>query len=131
MSTYSKYQNAALLILRLITAAIFYVAAWYKIPFWSNPPQGMSSFLLFTIRLVSIAEPLGATGVLLGLLTRLAAGGLTIVLLGAICVMQFVYHIGFVTPTSAGWNMPLAVMGGTIILMAFGAGDWSMDKGKR
>ena len=131
MQTYTTYQNTALLILRIITAAIFYVAAYYKIPFWNNAPESVSPFLLFTIKLLSITEPLGATAVLLGFLTRLSASGLIIILIGAICVMQFVYGIGFVTPTSAGWNMPLAALGGCVILTAFGAGQWSMDDRKR
>lgn len=128
MQTYSNSQNAALLILRIITAAIFYVAAYFKFPFWNSSPEGMMSpFLLFTTKLLSIAEPLGATAVLLGILTRWAALGLTIVMVGAIFVVQFVYGIGFVTPTSTGWNMPLSVLGGCVILMAFGAGNWSID----
>ena len=131
MPTYTKYQDAALFILRIITAAIFYVAAYFKFPFWSSAPEGMSSFLLFTTRLLSITEPLGATAVLFGFLTRLAACGLIIILIGAIYVTQFVYGIGFVMPTSPGWNMPLAVLGGCVILAAFGAGGWSIDNRKR
>jgi uncharacterized membrane protein YphA (DoxX/SURF4 family) len=127
MQTYTNSQNGALLLLRIITAAIFYVAAYFKFPFWKSAPEGMSSFLLFTTKLLSIAEPLGATAVLLGFLTRWAALGLTIVLLGAIYVSQFVFGIGFVTPTSPGWNMPLAVLAGCVILIAFGPGDWSID----
>ena len=130
MQAYTKYQNTALLILRIITAAIFYVAAYFKFPFWTSAPEGISPFLLFVTRLLSIAEPLGATAVLLGFLTRLAACGLIIILIGAIFVMQFVYGIGFVTPTSPGWNMPLAVLGGCLILAAFGAGRWSIDNRK-
>ena len=131
MQTYTNFQNIALLILRIITAAIFSVAAYYKFPFWSGAPEGMSGFLLFTTRLLSIAEPLGAIAVLSGFLTRLAAAGQIIILLGAIYVTQFVFGIGFVTPTSAGWNMPLAVLGGCIILAAFGAGRWSIDGRKK
>jgi len=133
MQKYSNSQNAALLILRIIIAAIFYVSAYFKFPFWSGVPAGMqmSSFLLFTTKLLSIAEPLGATAVLLGFLTRLASWGLIIILLGAIYVSQFVYGIGFVTPTSPGWNMPLAALGGCIVLAAFGAGEWSIDNARR
>ncbi len=131
MEAYTKYQNAVLLILRIITAAIFYVAAYFKFPFWSHAPEGMSTFLLFTTRLLSIAEPLGATAVLFGFLTRLAAIGLIIILLGAIYVSQSVYGIGFVTPTSPGWNFPLAVLAGCLILTAFGAGKWSIDNNRQ
>jgi len=131
MQTYTRFQNAALLILRIITAAMFFVAAYYKFPFWSNAPEGTSSFMLFTTRLLSIAEPLGASAVLFGFLTRWAAVGLIIILIGAIYVSQFVYGIGFVTPTSPGWNFPLAVMAGCIILTAFGAGRWAIDNKRR
>ena len=127
MEKYTKYQNAGLLILRIITAAIFYVAAYYKFPFWSGAPAGTPAFMLFTTRILSIAEPLGATAILFGFLTRLAAVGLIIILLGAIYVSQSVYGIGFVTPTSPGWNFPLAVLSGCLILTAFGAGKWSID----
>src|SRR5215208_3685267 len=99
MQAYTRFQNFSLLILRIIIAAIFYVAAYFKFPFWSTAPQGISSFMLFTTRLLSIAEPLGATAILFGFLTRWAATGLIIILLGAIYVSQFIYGMGFVTPT--------------------------------
>jgi putative oxidoreductase len=131
MQVYNNFQNAALLILRIITAAIFFVAAYYKIPFWSGAPEGMSSFLLFTTRLLSIAEPLGAISVLIGFLTRWAALGQIIILIGAIFVTKFVYGMGFVTQTGPGWEMPLAVLGGCVILAAFGPGKWSIDERKK
>ena len=129
MRSYNSFQNFSLLLLRIITAAIFFVAGWYKIPFWKEVPKGMemSSFLLFTTKLLSIAEPLGATAILIVFLTRLAAGGLTIIMIGAIIVSQFVYHIGFAPSTGPGWDFPAAVLGGCLILMAFGAGRWSID----
>lgn len=130
MKSYTNYQNAGLLILRIVTAAVFYVAAYYKFPFWSHAPEGTSAFLLFTTRLLSIAEPLGATAVLLGFLTRWAALGQVIILIGAIFVSQFVYHIGFTMPTSPGWDFPLSVLAGCFILLVFGAGKWSIDKGR-
>ncbi len=127
MQTYTNYQNSALLFLRIVTAAIFYVAAYYKFPYWSEVPQGTTPFLLTTTRILSIAEPLGATALLLGFLTRLASAGLMIILVGAIYVSQVIFSIGFVTPNSAGWNFPLAVFAGCFILLAFGAGRWSID----
>ena len=130
MKTYTTSQNISLLILRIITAAIFYVAAYFKFSFWSNAPEGMSAFLVFTTRLLSIAEPLGATAMLFGFLTRWAALGLIIILIGAIYVSQFVFGIGFVMPTSAGWNFPLALIAGCLILASFGAGKWSIDNSK-
>jgi putative oxidoreductase len=124
---YTKNQSLALLILRIIVAAIFFVAAYYKFPFWSAPPKGMSRGMINITRFLSIAEPLGALAVLAGFLTRWVAAGLAITMLGAIYVSAFSYGIGFVTPTGAGWNFPLAVLSCCFILMAFGAGNWSID----
>ena len=131
MRSFTQYQNASLLFLRIVTAAIFYVAAYYKFPFWSGAPEGISPFMLFATRLLSIVEPLGATALLLGFLTKWAAVGLSIILLGAISVSQFVYGIGFVMPTSAGWNFALAVLSGCLVLAAFGPGKWSVDNRRR
>jgi len=54
-------------------------------------------------------------------------------MIGAIYVMKFLFGTGFITPTSAGWNFPLVILvilGGCIILAAFGAGSWSIDSNK-
>jgi uncharacterized membrane protein YphA (DoxX/SURF4 family) len=64
-------------------------------------------------------------------LTRWAAAGLIIILAEAIYVSKFVYGIGFVTRTSAGWNFPLTVLAGCLIFAAFGAGNWSIDNKRR
>ena len=130
MKTNTTSQNASLFILRIITASIFYVAAYFKFPFWSGAPAGMSTFLVFSMRLLSIVEPLGATAVLFGFLTRWAAAGLIIILIAAIYVSITVYGIRFVMPTYPGWNFPLAMIGGCLILASFGAGKWSVDNAK-
>ena len=44
MQTNTTFQNTALLILRIITAVIFYVAAYFKIPFRSRAPEGIRRF---------------------------------------------------------------------------------------
>ncbi|HEY0434526.1 MAG TPA: DoxX family protein [Chitinophagaceae bacterium] len=123
---YTFSQNAALLIVRIVTAAIFYVAGWFKLPFWTSPPQGISSFMLFTTKLLSIAEPLGATALLIGFMTRTASVCLCIVMVGAILVSHFQYGIGFVTPTGAGWNFPLEILAACLLLVAFGPGKWAV-----
>jgi putative oxidoreductase len=131
MQSYTTFQNFALLVLRLIIAAVFIVAGYYKIPFWSGSHPEMTSTMLFITKILTIAEPLGGLGLILGLLTRWAAFGLIIIMIGAIYYLQFVFHIQFVMPTGAGWNFPLTVLGGCLILLAFGAGAWSVDAAKR
>lgn len=123
---YSKNQNLSLFILRIVVAAIFFVAGYYKFAFWSGKMEGVTEGMANLMKFLSIVEPLGALAVLAGYLTRWAAAGLSIILLGAIYETQFTYGIGFVTPTGAGWNFPLTVLACCIILIAFGAGCWSV-----
>jgi putative oxidoreductase len=130
---YSKSQNLSLLILRLIIAAVFAYAAYGKFPFWTGNPYNLGSFDLNLTRFLSIAEPIGALALILGLLTRLAAACLAIIMAGAIYYCIVVYKLGFMPANSSGWGFNLCVLGGCIILMAFGAGGLSVDasRGKR
>ena len=127
MQPYTKSQNIALLLLRLITAVIFLYAAYAKLPLWYFEPDGISATLANIMKLLTIVAPLGALAIAFGFLTRLAASGLSIIMVGAIWVSQFVMQIGFATSTGAGWNFSLVVLAGCIVLMAFGAGAWSVD----
>ena len=131
MRPYTKSQNIALLVLRLIIAVIFLYAAYAKLPLWYFEPDGMSPTLVMIMKLLTIVEPLGALAITIGFLTRLAASGLSIILVGAIFVTQFVMQIGFATSTGPGWNFSLVVLAGCIVLMAFGAGAWSVDAKRR
>lgn len=130
MQTYTKTQASALIILRLITAAIFFVAGYYKLSMWSSAPEGMSLTMVLLMKFLSIVEPIGAIALIIGLWTRLAASGLAIIMVGAVFIMQFTMNVGFVTQTGAGWNFPLVVLAGCIVLMAFGPGSWSIDAKK-
>lgn len=130
---YSKSQNLSLFILRLIIAAIFIAAGYGKFPMWSGNPYNLGSFDLNLTRVLSIAEPLGALALILGLFTRLASTLLAIVMAGAIYYCLVVYKLGFFPAGSAGWSFPLCILGGCIILATFGAGGWSVDasRGKK
>jgi uncharacterized membrane protein YphA (DoxX/SURF4 family) len=122
----NAFQHAALLILRLVLAAVFAYAGYAKIPFWSAPPEGISPFMATLVKILTVAEPLGALALALGFLVRWASLGLAAILAGAICIMQFQYGIGFSTETGPGWNFPLALLAGCFVLMAFGPGRWSV-----
>jgi len=125
--SYTSGQNAALILLRAIIGAIFLYAAYAKLSLWSHTPPGLPAWLLLVLKFLTIVEPLGGIAVLAGFLTRWAAWGLAMIMIGAILVTQFVMHIGFATPTGPGWNFPLMVLPGCIVLAAFGAGRWSVD----
>ena len=128
MQPYTKLQEMALLVLRLIVAAIFLYAGYAKWPFWSAAPGDMSAGMVNLVKFLSIVEPLGAVALVVGVLTRWAAAGLAIIMVGAIFFVRFIMHAGFfTTPQGAGLDYNLLILGGCIALMAFGAGGWSVD----
>ena len=106
MQVNTTTQNAALLVLRIAIAAIFFYAAYAKFAFWSGAPEGTPQAMVYLVQFLSVAEPLGALALLGGFLTRWAAGGLAIIMVGAILVMQFMMQTGFATATGAGWSSP-------------------------
>lgn len=123
----ARSHSLSLLLLRLVVAAIFLYAGYAKWDFWSLRPEGMSAGMLNFMKFLSIVEPLGGIALIAGLLTRWAAAGLAIIMVGAIIILQFRMNVGFATPQGPGWNFPLAILAGCIVLMAFGAGTWSVD----
>lgn len=126
----ARLQNSVLLFLRIVIAAAFLVAGYAKLPFWSMDPaaSGMPLWLFYLTLFLSIAEPIGAVAILLGFLSRTAAICLGIIMVGAILVSQFMMGMGFMTATGAGWSYPLTILAGCLVLVAFGVGDWSIDR---
>jgi putative oxidoreductase len=132
MQRYTKVQDTALLVLRLVVAAIFLYAGSAKWAFWSSTPQGMSIALLYDLKFLSIVEPLGSLALFLGFLTRWAAAGLGIIMMGAIFFARLTLHAGlFTTPQGTGLDYNLLILAGCIALFAFGAGSWSVDAIRR
>ena len=127
MQPSTKFQETALVMLRLIVAAIFLYAGYAKWSFWNAPPEGMPAGMVGLLKFLSIVEPLGGVALVVGFLTRLAATGLAIIMVGAIVIMQFSMHVGFMTEQGPGWAFPLMILGGCLVLIAFGAGRFSVD----
>jgi putative oxidoreductase len=128
MQPYTKFQETALLVLRLIIAGIFLYAGYVKWPFWSAAPAGMSAGMVNLVKFLSIVEPLGGVALVVGFLTRWAAAGLAIIMVGAIFFLRLAMQTGFFTTAQgAGLDYNLLILGGCIALVAFGAGSWSVD----
>ena len=73
--------------------------------------------------LVALVEFFGGLALLTGLLSRLAAVGLIVVMLGAI----FIAHIsaGFFAPN--GYEFPLTLVAGLAAIALIGPGEYSLD----
>jgi putative oxidoreductase len=80
------------------------------------------------LRFLSIVEPLGSLALAFGVLTRWAAAGLGIIMVGAIYYARTSLHAGvFTGPQGTGLDYNLLILAGCIVLVAFGAGGWSVD----
>jgi putative oxidoreductase len=72
---------------------------------------------------IALLELLGGASLIVGALTRLAALGLALDMLGAIALVHF--KGGFFLP--AGSEFALALLGSTALLTLTGAGAWAVD----
>lgn len=133
MHPYTAPQNAALLVLRMIVAIIFFHAGIAKWFLWSiEPMEGLPVWLHYVMLFLSIAEPIGAAALIAGFLTRAAAACLAIIMIGSIPVSHFLMSVPFFTaPQLPGWDANLMILGGCLALAAFGAGAWSVDALRR
>ena len=130
MLPFTTYQNAALLLLRLMIAVSFLHAGYGKLFLWSADPatMGMSVPMWYLMLFLSIAEPIGAIAILLGFLTRTVGTCYAIIMIGALWVMGYSYGTPFFTlPQAPGLDFNAHLLVESLILSAFGAGHWAID----
>jgi uncharacterized membrane protein YphA (DoxX/SURF4 family) len=88
----------------------------------------MSAVMHNIVRFLSVVEPLGGVALILGFLTRWAAAGLCIIMVGAIFYAKLTLHAGlFTSPQGTGLDYNLLILAGCFALIAFGGGSWSID----
>ncbi len=120
------YRDWALLVLRLAVGVIFIYHGQQKWGLWNAEPSAMmSAGQIYLMRFLSVVEPLGGLGLILGSLTQWAALGLALIMLGAIYTKMFVWQIGFAG--TAGWEFDLILLAANLVLLAMGAGALSVD----
>jgi len=90
--------------------------------------EGMTPMMINLTKFLSIVEPLGGIALILGFLTRWAAGGLAIIMAGSLYFVYAMYWNGFFTGMNGvGMDYNVLLLTGSIMLAAFGAGCWSVD----
>jgi len=128
MKNSTTLQDFALLTLRLIVGAVFVWAGYAKWFIWSAPMEGMTPMMVYLTKFLSIVEPLGGVALILGFLTRWAAGGLAIIMAGSLYFVYTMYWNGFFTGMNGiGMDYNVLLLAGSVVLIAFGAGCWSVD----
>ena len=131
--------SVTVLLLRLTLAVVIFPHGAQKVLGWFGGPGFTATLQSFTsagipsvLALLAIAaEFLGPLGLVLGLLTRLAAFGIACVMLVAIATVHWTQ--GFFmnwagTQPGEGFEYHLLVLGITIALMILGGGTWSVDR---
>jgi putative oxidoreductase len=116
-----------LLALRALTGLIF---AWggfahLRDPDGSSKDLGLPKPIVLLVGIVELLAGLGIAG---GLLTRLSAVGLMIVMLGAMHRKAFVWHSGFWGKGSQGWHYDLLLFLIALLVFATNGGVWTIDR---
>jgi putative oxidoreductase len=119
------WENSADLAGRVLLAAMFLLSGIGKISGYAGTQGYMESMGVpgALLPLVIALEIVGAVAVIVGFRTRLAAAGLALFTLAA----GFIFHGGADQMQQIMLFKNVAVAGGFLLLVARGAGDWSLD----
>lgn len=123
------YSDWGLIALRMGLAAIFFTHGTRKLGMWKmRPSEQMPSTMLYILRFLSIAEPLGAIAAVTGFLTQAAALGFASVMLNAINLKITKWKQPFINPDmSPGWEFDFILLCAALALATLGAGAFSLD----
>src|SRR5688572_25619925 len=125
MHEFPTLTEAALLLLRLLVMLVFVWSGWghARDPVASGKDIGLRPALA---RLIGIVELLAGLGIGFGVLTRLSALGLMIVMLGAMHRKAFVWDSGFWGKGSQGWHYDLIFFATNLLIFATAGGKWTV-----
>ena len=126
-STLHQFGDWGLLALRLGVGTVFLVHGREKRAMWKLQPSAqMPAGVLSLLKVLSVAEPLGALATLAGLLTQASAAGFILVMLGAIRLKVTQMRKGFTG--EGGWEFEFLLLVGAIALLFLGAGKFALDR---
>ena len=115
------------LALRIAVGTVFLVHGLQKKMFWKAQPSAQLPLgMIKVLRFLSIVEPLGGVAMLAGFLTRPAAIGLSIIMLGAINLKARQMKKGFTG--DGGWELDFMILAANVALLLVGGGAWSLDR---
>jgi putative oxidoreductase len=90
--------------------------------------EGMPPIIAF---LIIIGESFGALGLIIGFLSRLAAFGISLIMLGAIFMVHLpngFFMNWFGTKQGEGFEFHILAIGLGLVVLIGGAGKWSVDR---
>jgi putative oxidoreductase len=119
----TPYISAAILLLRLMVAAVFISSGWGHASQPEKRGQSIGQSKGFTLFL-GVAEICGRLAITIGFLTQAAALGLILVLLGAIYKKIAVWHTGFWGENASGWHYDLILIVMNLIVLVTNGGAY-------
>ena len=120
------------LVLRIALGAVFIVHGYPKL---FKDFKGTAGFLsgigfkpgVFWALVLGAAEFFGGIAMLIGFLTEIAAGLLTISMTAATLVKIFKWKVPFTKGADAGWEWDLVILAGLIALVILGPGRFAVS----
>jgi putative oxidoreductase len=119
----ARFQDLALLLLRLMVAAVFITSGWSHATKSEERSKSIGMSPGFT-KFLGAAEIAGGLGVMFGVWPQLAAAGLILIMLGAIQKKIFVWKIGFWGEKTYGWHYELMLVLMCVVIAVFDGGEW-------
>ena len=127
LSSTHRFGDWGLLALRLGLGIVFFAHGMLKWGVWGmEPSEHLSSSMLAILKILSIAEPLGAVAMAIGLLTPIPAIGMGILMLGVIDMKIGAMHVGFIGEQTTGWELDFILLCGTVCVLLTGPGKISL-----
>jgi putative oxidoreductase len=118
----------ALVVARLALGVIFWIHGRMKMGTWKmQPSEQMPKSILGIVRMLSIAEPLGALAMVFGLLTQVTAVCFGLVMVAAIPARRK-QGAKFLDMKTTGWELDFLILAVSIALAVQGAGQYSLDR---
>jgi len=123
-----RFTDVALLLLRVMVGLVFITSGWKHLKDPEARSKDIEMSKGFTIFL-GAAEVAGSLGVIFGVLTQLAAGGLILLMLAAIQKKIFVWRAGFWGKSGTnGWSYDTMLVVMNLVILTTGGGNFSMFK---
>jgi putative oxidoreductase len=121
-----RFTDVALLLLRVMVGLVFITSGWKHLKDPEARSKDIEMSKGFTIFL-GAAEVAGSLGVIFGVLTQLAAGGLILLMLAAIQKKIFVWRTGFWGKSGTnGWSYDTMLVVMNLVILTTGGGNSTM-----
>jgi putative oxidoreductase len=128
-SKLTRFSDWGLLVLRLAIAVVFFAHGMLKWGLWGmEPSEQLPTSMLTILKILSIAEPLGAIAMFVGFWTPIAAIGMGVLMLGVINMKINMMQVGFVGAQTTGWELDFVLLCAVLCVLLTGPGRLSLER---